>query len=105
MAKEYVDLRDGGYYIAGSRVSLESIVYAYLRGEEADEIAASFPAVTLEEIFGAIAFYLANRPSIDEYLQRQKAEFARLRDEARRESPSLYARLDAARRNTPKPAA
>ena len=105
MAKEYVDLRDGGYYIAGSRVSLESIVYAYLRGEEADEIAASFPAVTLEEIFGAIAFYLANRPSIDEYLQRQKVEFARLRDEARRENPSCMPGWMQPAANTPKPAA
>ncbi len=27
MAKEYVEKRDGGYYIAGTRVSLDSIVF------------------------------------------------------------------------------
>ena len=32
MAKEYVEKRDGGYYIAGSRVSLDSVVYEFLNG-------------------------------------------------------------------------
>ena len=30
---EYVEQRNGGYYVAGIRVSLDSVVYAYLRGE------------------------------------------------------------------------
>ena len=44
MAKEYVEQRDGGYYLAGSRVSLDSVVYAFLRGESPESIAESFPA-------------------------------------------------------------
>ena len=59
-AKIYVEEREDGYYVAGSRVSLDSIVYEYLRGESPEGIAESFPAVALEEIFGALAFYLAN---------------------------------------------
>ena len=84
MATGYVERREGGYYIVGSRVSLDSVVYAFLRGESPEGIAESFPALSLEQVFGAVAFYLANRESIDAYLRDGRAEFARMRDEARR---------------------
>ena len=32
MSKEYVEKRNGEYYIAGARVSLDSIVYEFLNG-------------------------------------------------------------------------
>jgi len=105
MATAYVEQRDGGYYIAGSRVSLDSVVYAFLRGESPEGIAESFPAVSLEQIFGAVAFYLANRESIDAYLRDGRAEFARMRDEARRKHPALYSKLEAARHGAPRPSA
>ena len=37
MSSDYVEQRDGGYYVAGARVSLDSIVYAF-RGGESPEI-------------------------------------------------------------------
>jgi hypothetical protein len=52
-------------------------------------------------VYGAIAYYLANRQSVDAHLERGRAEFDRLRAEARRKHPLLYAKLDAARRATP----
>ena len=70
-----------GYYVQGTRVSLDSVVYAFLRGEYPDSIAESFPALSLEQVYGAIAFYLAHRETIDHYLEEDKAEFVRLRDE------------------------
>ena len=100
MPSEYVEQRDRGYYVHGTRVSLDSVVYAFLRGESADGIAESFPALSLEKVYGAIAFYLAHRSRIGCYLQEGKAEFARPRDEARRKHPQLYAKLDAARERT-----
>jgi len=103
MAIEYVEQREGGYYIAGSRVSLDSVVYASLRGESPEGIVESFPALGLEQVFGAVAFYLANRESIDAYLLDARAEFARMRDEARRKHPALYCKLDAARHGAPSP--
>ena len=105
MAMEYVEQRNGGYYVLGTRVSLDSVVYAFLRGESPEDIAESFPALGLEQVYGAIAFYLANQRTIDAYLEEGKAEFARLREEARRKHPSLYAKLDAARRSAPSPRA
>ena len=102
MATGYIEQRDGGYYIAGSRVSLDSVVYAFLRGESPEGIAESFTALSLEQVFGAVAFYLANRESIDAYLRGGRAEFARMRDEARRKHPALYSKLEAARHGAPR---
>lgn len=103
MAYEYVEQRNGGYYVVGTRVSLDSVVYAFLRGESPEGIAESFPALSLEQVYGAVAFYLANQRAIDAYLQEGKAEFSRLREEARRKHPLLYAKLDVARKSTPGP--
>jgi uncharacterized protein (DUF433 family) len=105
MAKEYVEQREAGYYILGSRVSLDSVIYAFLRGESPEGIADSFPALGLEQVFGAVAFYLANRESIDAYLRDGQTEFPRMRDEARRKHPALYAKLEAARHEAPSPSA
>jgi len=98
MATEYVDQRDGGYFIKGTRVSLDSVVYAFLRGESPEGIAESFPALGLEQIFGALAFYMANRDLVDRYLAEGQREFEILRQEARQKHPALYAKLAEARR-------
>jgi uncharacterized protein (DUF433 family) len=94
---EYVEQRNGGYYVAGTRVSLDSVVYAFLKGESPEGIQDSYQALNLEQIFGSLAYYLANRPVIDEYLRQGEIEYDRLYEEARAEDPAFYAKLDAAR--------
>ena len=94
----YVERRDGGYYISGSRVSLDSIVYAFLEGQTAEGIAQAFPALTLEQAYGAITFYLAHREEVDEYLDRSRGEFEGKRQAARDSDPMFYQKTAAARR-------
>jgi uncharacterized protein (DUF433 family) len=94
---EYVEQRNGGYYVAGTRVSLDSVVYGYRRGESVEEIAYNFQALTVSQIEGVIAFYLANREMVDAYLVRQRQEFERMRQEARDRNPEFYARMAAAK--------
>jgi uncharacterized protein (DUF433 family) len=98
MAQHYVDKTDDGYRIAGTRVSLDSIVYAYWNGQSAESIAQSFPALTLEQVHGALAFYLANRSEIDAYLERAGAEYDALREASRRQDPMFYQKLADVRR-------
>jgi uncharacterized protein (DUF433 family) len=105
MAREYIEQRDGGYYIQGSRVSLDSVVYAFLRGESPEGIAESFPALNLEQIFGCLAFYMANRDQVDQYLRDSEAEFEVLREKSRQENPALYRKLTEARQSTSAPRA
>ncbi len=100
-SKSYVEHRDGGYWITGTRISLDSIVYAFQRGAAPESIIRSFPLLTLEEVYGAIAYYLAHEQEIDAYLRRGEAEFAALRqtsgDMLRRANPELVERLETVR--------
>jgi uncharacterized protein (DUF433 family) len=105
MAKEYIEHRNGGYFIEGTRVSLDSVVHAFLRGESPEGIAESFPALQLEQIFGALTFYTANRDLVDRYLDEGGREFETSRQEAWRSNPVLQAKLAAARRRSRTPSA
>jgi uncharacterized protein (DUF433 family) len=105
MAKDYVEHRNGGYFVEGTRVSLDSVVQAFLRGESPEGIAESFPALDLEQVFGALTFYLANQHLVDRYLDEGRREFETLRQEARRNNPTLYAKLAEARRRSQTPSA
>jgi uncharacterized protein (DUF433 family) len=98
MERSYVEPRDGGYWIRGTRISLDSIVYAFKRGAAPESIQRAFPLLTLEEIYGAITFYLAHAQEIDTYLAHAEAEFAvqasALNAAARTSNPALFQRLE-----------
>ncbi|MBI3653225.1 MAG: DUF433 domain-containing protein [Acidobacteria bacterium] len=104
MYKEYVENVEGGAYrIAGSRVSLDSIVYGFWNGESPETIAQSFPTLKLEQVYGAIAFYLANQEEIDAYLKQGEAEYEAMRLAAREADPMFYQKLaDAKQRSQTK---
>lgn len=89
MAKEYIEDRDGNYYVAGTRISLDSIVHAFKRGESPEAIRQNFELLGLEEVYGTIAYYLANQAEVDAYLIRQTGKWA----EGRRNAEPLPARL------------
>src|SRR5215813_12198355 len=99
MEKRYVEKRDAGYWVTGTRVSLDSIVFAFLDGLSPEMIAAEcFPVLTLEQVYGAITYYLAHRADIDHYLQQADAEFDALRQATRDAAPQFYTKLMQARR-------
>lgn len=98
MNKQYVEKIDDIYRLIGTRVSLDSIVYAFWRGQTAESIAQSFPVLTLEQVYGALTFYLANKSEIDAYLKAAEAEFEALRQAAREQDPMFYQKLADARR-------
>jgi uncharacterized protein (DUF433 family) len=97
MAKEYIEQRDGNYYIAGSRISLDSIVYAFRRGESPESISQNFELLRLEEVYGTIAYYLANQAEVDAYLVRQNEKWAEGRREVEPLPVDLRERLMRAR--------
>jgi uncharacterized protein (DUF433 family) len=80
MTGEYVEQRNGGYYVSGTRVALDSIVYAYRRGESAESIRQNFSSLSLVQVYGAVTFYLSNQHTVDAYLteaEKEWDEFAR----------------------------
>ena len=98
MEKSYVEQRDGGYWITGTRISLDYLVYAFKRGAAPESIQRAFPLLTLEEIYGAMTFYLAHAQEIDAYLAQAEAAFevqaSALNAAARMANPPLFQRLE-----------
>src|SRR5713101_7412314 len=76
MHSEYIVQRNGGYYVAGTRISLDSVVYAFNRGDSPERILDEFPLLKkLSRVYGAIAFYLDHKAEIDKYLEDTEREF------------------------------
>ncbi|MBI1899221.1 MAG: DUF433 domain-containing protein [Acidobacteria bacterium] len=103
VAKEYVEKLEGVFRIIGTRVSLDSLVYCFREGLSPESIAESFPALTLEQIYGAITFYLANQEFVDQYMQKGEECAAQLATESRSRNAELISRLLRARHESQMP--
>ena len=97
MEKKYVEKRDGGFWIADTRISLDSIVIAFERGASPETIKRSFPLLSLEEVYGALTFYLANQAKVENYLleseKKLEAEAETRRAELKKSKPDLIERM------------
>ena len=98
-SKQYIEQIENSYFIRESRVSLDSVVVAFLNGFSPEGIVQSFPVLSLEQVYGAITFYLANKKAVDIYLQEGKAEYEKLRLANQHENKAFYDKLAAARSN------
>ena len=97
MAKEYIEDRNGGYYVTGTGVSLDSVVQCFVDGLSPETILGEFEALNLAQVYGAITYYLENQGEIDAYRVRQKRRFEEMRRAAEPLPEGLRHRLDAAR--------
>jgi len=95
--KSYVEYRNDAYRLEGTRISLDSIVYAFQKGLSPESIVQSFPLLTLEQVYGAIAFYLAKRAEIDAYLAAEETAFDAMPQPLQTTDPALYNKLMAAK--------
>ena len=97
MSKDYVTQVNSAYRITGTRVSLDSVVYAFLNGVSPESIVDSFPVLTLEQVYGAITYYLAHQAEVDAYLRQGDTEFAALSQTLRERNLLLHQKLVAFR--------
>jgi uncharacterized protein (DUF433 family) len=97
MAKEYVEERDGGLYVAGTRVSVDSIVQCFNEGLPPEAILGEFESLNLAQVYGVITYYLENQAAVDVYRLRQKQRFEAARRGAEPLPDGLRQRLDSAR--------
>ena len=80
MEKQYIEKRNEDYWIAGTRVSLDSVILAFLDGLSPETIVSEcFPVLTLEQVYGAVTYYLSRRDEMDAYLKQADAGFEALR--------------------------
>ena len=79
--------------VGDSRVMLDSVIAAYQQGHSAETIQQQYPALSLADVYGAIAHTLRHRDEIDQYLQRQAALWQRSRTDWNARSGTLVQRL------------
>jgi len=96
-ASPYIEERNGGLYVEGSRISLDSVVIRFQEGASPERIVQSFPAMKLAQVYGAIAYYLENQQMINEYIAEGQRELERTVPPLSQSNPELFARLEAAR--------
>ena len=77
MSREFVERRDESFYLIGSRVPLAHIVREFQRGESPEVIRSHYPALSLEQVYGAITFYLGNQKDVEaDIAEREREEDA-----------------------------
>lgn len=77
IAKESIPLRvgsDGVVRVANTRVTLDSVVAAFLEGTTAEEIAQQYPSLDLADVYAVIGYYLRHRSDVETYLQRRRKQ-------------------------------
>jgi uncharacterized protein (DUF433 family) len=77
---------DGVVRICKSRVTLDTVVYAFNDGANAEEILERYPSLQLADVYSVIGYYLRHRAEVDAYLKDRKA----FRSEVRRENESRF---------------
>ncbi len=98
MHSEYIEQRNGGYYVAGTRISLDSVVYAFNRGDSPERILEEFPLLDkVSRVYGAIAFYLDHKAEIDKYLEETEREFEASGIPLKQANPVLWEKIQRAR--------
>jgi uncharacterized protein (DUF433 family) len=99
--QSFVERRDEGFYVVGSRVPLAAIVREFQDGQSPEAIRLAFPTLTLEQVYGAITFYLGHKDEVDsEVAAREGAEDAF--SETQKAPAELKERLHRARRRVPR---
>jgi uncharacterized protein (DUF433 family) len=86
---------EGVIRVAGSRVTLDTVIDTFLTGASPEEIAQDFPVLRLDDIYAVLTYYLRHRGEVDAYLneRRSRAESLRREIEAHSAQTGLRGRL------------
>lgn len=63
--QDFVEQRDGSFYLVGSRVPLATIIHDFQNGEAPEAIQSNFPTLSLPQVDGGITFYLGNKDEVE----------------------------------------
>jgi uncharacterized protein (DUF433 family) len=72
---------EGTIRVIGSRVTFDTLINIWKRGDTLEEIHEGFPTLSLDQIKAVIAWYLNHTAAADEYLEQEEAEAEALRKE------------------------
>ena len=86
---------DGVVRVRGTRVRLDTVVYAFNQGASGEEILQQYPSLALADIYATISYYLKHRSSVDDYLKERQQRHDRVRqlNESRADPAGVRHRL------------
>ena len=92
---------DGGARVGNTRVTLDTVIAAFVEGATAEEIVYQYPSLDLSDVYCVIGYYLQHRAEVDQYVQqRQKqAQVVRERNESQYDPAGIRERLLARKAN------
>src|SRR5215213_391269 len=67
--------------VTGTRVSLDSVIYAFNEGATPEEIVQQYPTLDLKDVYSVVSYYLQNQDEVDKYLDQRQVERQELRKE------------------------
>jgi len=81
--------------VAGSRVTLDTVLAVFKEGASAEEIVLRFNTLNLADVYSVIAYYLHHRDEVERYLQESRERSAEVRQqvEARQGVQNIRERL------------
>ena len=90
---------DGVIRVGKARVTLDTVVSAFLNGATAEEISHRYPSLDLADVYSVITYYLRRRVEVDAELgeRREHAERVRMQNESRFDPSGIRDRLLARR--------
>ena len=90
---------DGVLRIAGTRITLDTLVTAFQQGATPEEIVQQYDSLNLADVYAVIGYYLRHRSEVESYLRQgqKEAEAVRLENESRFDPQGIRDRLLARR--------
>jgi uncharacterized protein (DUF433 family) len=73
--------QSGVLRVTGTRVSLDSVIYAFNEGATPEEIVQQYPTVDLKDVYAVVSYYLQNRAEVEKYLAQRQVERQELKKE------------------------
>ncbi len=91
--ESYFDfVSDKAIRLKGTRIGIERIFEDYELGATPEEIVIRYPSLSLQQVYAAITYCLANRKAVDAYLERVRQDQEEAWEEQERH-PSEFVRL------------
>lgn len=98
---QYVETRNGAYYVAGTRIGLDILIQEFREGRSPEEIFEAYPSIrSLSKVYGAITFILEHPQEIDSYLKEQDERWEEFKAQNPL-SPDMVERFERARNERP----
>ena len=98
---EPVPLREdseGVIRVGGTRVTLDTVLTAYMKGSTPEQIVQDYSALEIADIYAAIAYSLRHRQEVEGYLARRRRAADEVRQEFKARFPSEGLREELERR-------